>query len=855
MCDRGGLSIFFAIVMFAVVALTCLLVDIARLGAAQNQAARALDIAAVSVLAGYESNLYGEYGLFAIHMPTPDASVLNEYIEKNLPSGLERGLAGNEPFGSAGDRPARLYDYGIERADLHTAKPLADLEVIERQILEYVKYRAPAALATGAGDFALLAASAAKMAGAAQINIEINRKLAEIGWEQADLRDYLYGDTGTTGVYDRYVLNFNRNAARQALATDIAGRYDYYVEVSRSNYYAQLARSRSNTPDPEADREERDQLNEARWELEEALDKLIERETRAFYESNRGAAVCVENIVAAVDDAMLIYEMLDDSIAKLNIDVNLYNDVNDVSFNNAYDKVNNSAYDSADNVSKSINDSADNVSKSVNDSADNVDKSVNDNVDDMEMAFAAPLRGEAERAKALLDDAIGAVGISGALAANMDVLSRALDEMESLRRDLLGYSPLGGRIDGASIRKRLAPDISSYNYIAGFDYMKISPRSGFADPREFVDDRITELLGGGMGSPAHVGNDKKLSDIGVDVHDLPSRNQRPWWERTQVLFASGLSPAPPVIEPQYEVLPVSNAQGFDMQTNQYISLVENGAIGYDPFDFNNEYSSNALVVIKDIGELLGVGIENLRDAQYVGEYALSIFDNYVDDDYRWAGVAKPSKVAFFDAEAEYILHGCDKQSSNMFWTKAQILTARYAMNFIHVYSDPRKIQFARDTAAAMLPQWASEALAPVVAELVLMAWSMKEAILDVENLLDGKRAPFMKLAGDWETIIGVGAEGQPKTEEQQKWSYIDYLRLFMMTEARQTKLVRICDLVEINTKFAGRGLKVGDLYCEVQGELTATVNYLFMTAPFMPTYLKTADNRHLLRAVTVRDLF
>lgn len=55
--QRGGISIFLSIIMIAVIILTGLLVDVARVSSAKNQTARALDIAAVSVLAGFDTVL------------------------------------------------------------------------------------------------------------------------------------------------------------------------------------------------------------------------------------------------------------------------------------------------------------------------------------------------------------------------------------------------------------------------------------------------------------------------------------------------------------------------------------------------------------------------------------------------------------------------------------------------------------------------------------------------------------------------------------------------------------------------------------------------------------------------------
>ena len=306
----------------------------------------------------------------------------------------------------------------------------------------------------------------------------------------------------------------------------------------------------------------------------------------------------------------------------------------------------------------------------------------------------------------------------------------------------------------------------------------------------------------------------------INVSGLPSRTLSFWWDELIAKLAS-----------------------------------EDGSIGYDPHNINNDFTPQALDHVSDIGKAVASGAESMRNALYVGEYALSMFNNAARNRYRWAWVARPAKTAFFDAEVEYILHGKDKQSGNMFWTKAQLLITRYAMNYIHVHSDARKLNFARNVAITVTSWWSAGSLVPLTTDMILAAWSIKEALSDVEDLLDGKKVAFIKLAGDWKTNIGVSAENQPKTAEAMKWSYIDYLRVYLLMVPRRTKLARICDLIEINTNYAGRELKVKDLYCEVNGELTMSVNYLFMTQAFMPGWLKTPDNRHVLSASSKRDLF
>ena len=787
--ERGGLSIFLAIVLFAVTVLAGLLVDIARVSAAKNQTARALDIAAISTLANYETDIKNEYGLFAIHMPVPDDSLFAGYIKLNLGIDTDSGFFADGLFESGRNRTARLYNYRIERLSMNTVSPLAEIDVVERQILEYMKYRAPAALATGVADYIKQAATAAKMADAAQIKVEIDRKLARIGKEQENLRDYLYGDLKTTRVGDKYALNFNKNANRSQLADKIAESYDMYAAYTKNHYEESLRRSKSNAPDAEADKAERDMIKEARNELQSAFDELSENETGVYLAANRGAINSVEKIAEVSDELRLLYDSLDESIAKFD-------------------------------------------------------------AEDLKTPFSVPLLDDAERGKESLIDAKSAREKEEALSENIETLTLAVNGMNELRRELFGYTPPDEPMSASAITQRLASDLSSYNYDITYSYQRATPLTGYADPREYVDDRVAELLG-----DKEKDADKKLSDIGINVSGLPSRNLDPWWSRYFTKSEPSGFVEYRTNDSQYEVMPSSNNLGYDQPTSMYNGVTEGGGIGYQPFNADSDYPLTALGEVSGVGNVLSEGDENLRDTYYVGEYVLSMFNNSVKDKYRWGGSSPPVKTAFFGAEVEYILHGNDKQSGNLFWTKVQLLTTRFAMNFIHVHSDTRKLEFARNIAVTFTSWWSSGMLVPVATDLVLAAWSIKEAIADVDDLLEGKRTPFIKLAGDWKTNIGVSAEGQPKTKESMQWSYLDYLRIFLLTTPRQTKLARICDLIEINTKYAGRELKVKDLYCTIDGELTASVNYLFLTSAFMPRFLTTRDNRHLIEAKTARDLF
>ena len=724
----GGISVLLSVVLFAFTIMACLLIDIARVDSARNQAARALDIAALSVLSGYDAELKNGYGLFALHMPYPDVSVLQFYLEKNL----SVNTINNPPaIGGANSRnglTARLYDFRIEGLSLETRMPISDIDIIERQILEYMKYRAPASLASGVGDFFSQAGAASKMAGAAKAKAEIDGKLARIGREQQNLRDYIYGDTHVTGTGNSFILNYGKNAEREELKDEIIGLYSDFVG--------------SGDKDTKKD-------------LRNAFDKLIDAEVGSYLNANRNAAASASEISKISAELWPLYAELDDSLNEIG-------------------------------------------------------------AGESETRFINTMIGAAEKDKASLLNADGAAEIIDSLNSNADALSRTAERMKNLKNEALGHVSGAAPINEQDFNRRLSPDTPGYSYKVSYDYRKTSSAGKMPDPREYADIGISNLLFGKNE------NEKKLSDIVADIGRLPSRRDP-------------ASRAPPTIS--------------------YLGASETGKIGYDPFDGDSGFTERALSGVAGVSGILSEGGEALRDKLYVGEYVLGVFGNHIGERYRWAGSSGLERTSFFESEAEYILHGNDKQSGNVFWTKLQLLLTRFALNYIHVYSDPRKTDFAYNCAAALTSWFSSGALVPAAANLIIAAWCIKESIEDVHDLLDGDRIPLIKLAGDWKTNIGVDSAGQPKTDENIKWSYLDYLRIFLLMQTKQNILARICDLIEVNAIYSGRELLTDNLYCAIDCGLDASVNYLFMTASFMPERFKTAQNRRRLGAKTFRDLF
>ncbi|WP_242856166.1 hypothetical protein [Ruminiclostridium josui] len=131
---KGTITIFLSIVLSAVFLVIGTFTDGARLRLAHSHVQRSNKSALSSVLANYKNELKDEYGLFGVYIDEDSLEeTFEEYFSKNL------GIVGE---GNS------MYDFIIDDINLDSTYSLEDKDVFEKQILEFMKYRAPYKLAT-----------------------------------------------------------------------------------------------------------------------------------------------------------------------------------------------------------------------------------------------------------------------------------------------------------------------------------------------------------------------------------------------------------------------------------------------------------------------------------------------------------------------------------------------------------------------------------------------------------------------------------------------------------------------------------------------------------------------------------
>ncbi len=126
--NEGAITVFFSITILAFIVFTAVIVEGSRIKIAELQGHRALEVSANSLLAGYNSLLKEEYGLFALANPDGD------YLDKTVRTYFSGNTSDAEAYW-------RLYDHRLDSLEIALKDSLNEASVVKQQILQLMKYR------------------------------------------------------------------------------------------------------------------------------------------------------------------------------------------------------------------------------------------------------------------------------------------------------------------------------------------------------------------------------------------------------------------------------------------------------------------------------------------------------------------------------------------------------------------------------------------------------------------------------------------------------------------------------------------------------------------------------------------
>ena len=359
-------------------------------------------------------------------------------------------------------------------------------------------------------------------------------------------------------------------------------------------------------------------------------------------------------------------------------------------------------------------------------------------------------------------DGAGATGISGASAGNSEEIRKMIYERKKRLSEVGDYSFTAEMLSGNYFRMQ--------DCLAGLDRLKENAsRTGNVKTDDI--DSLLALADEAYGKYVRVEQKiKAVETIGGEEFDL--------YEHAVDAAAVILDflPAGNVTIPEdiYEGLPSrgSDGDGGEM-VDRFISFTH----ALDPL-----IAGKICTALKTLAEN-GGGILN---EYYVDDYICT----YLND----TSGPKDINNHYLNGETEYVFAGSGSDDENMIAAYSGIYAVRFIMNIVHLLTDEEKREVLEGISEAH----------PAAAIAAAASWASLESALDVAELRDGKKIPLVKRAADWKISSYYGEAAAAERDEDDRetnlsaMSYSDYLRLLLLLVPKETKIMRILDVLELN---------------------------------------------------------
>lgn len=789
--QRGGITILLAIVMAAIIALVGAIVDGGRMRSAGSQTERAVQNGVLSALADYDGKLQSDYGLFALAETNPEnlKELISDYINKNLLTGLGIG-SGDIPESKAGGY-FNLFDFSLRKLQVQPVFNLTENSVLKREILQFMKYRAPKSLLeAGLGTLSdSRVEEVEKLCGtsaALSRKLELDQRSEELGLAQGALSERLEA-LSEEGESDRH-----QRAAREYMAAAVAA-----------------------IDEPE------------NAELRKLAQSTFERFSEGLLRVEGILAGCAD----AVNRVMRAKGLLDAEVRK------------------AEARLAEDEYQLEEGFVETFKQDMELARKSLEeDNAGDVLPSIQEKLGEVRDVSekAKTLHGrmeyfeESASFSASLDETMGglfASNLQEPSTFHMDYRYMTLDqwatEGEAGWMDSSGGKDSGSQTgvvaktgeveDPRNHTYKLMDEImgrnpeKEYNIISR-EEQKLLPsyESGGNYPNKMVTMEVSERDGIGN-SPIQAlnlaGGNFSLGENGkYEGGDLDS-------SRSALSSMAGLK----------DVIGGSLTGLRDvLYVNEYVMGTLNSAVPQLKKSMNGgapEVTADGTIDLR--GRIKGVDRKAFFNA---GEVEYLLFGN--GDEALNERMVKSSLLMVRFSANSITLHGNKERVA-----RAQGLAVSLLGSI------------------AVVTGGASASFLPAVREGILCAWAMSEAALDVKYLMEGRYIPLFKniAGGHWLSDYPMREEALDRAEDAPSaFSYHDYLRIFLLLESApqlpSAKLDRLGDLIQLNQRTGGReDFLLSQYNTGIHVKTEVTTGLFFLSSDFMPGSRSTGPDDAIIR--------
>lgn len=198
-------------------------------------------------------------------------------------------------------------------------------------------------------------------------------------------------------------------------------------------------------------------------------------------------------------------------------------------------------------------------------------------------------------------------------------------------------------------------------------------------------------------------------------------------------------------------------------------------------------------------------------------------------------------------EIEYIISGKDRDEENLTHVVNRLLAIREGLNLIHILSDSQKRHAAEELAALITGIAGLSPLVLLTTFFIMSVWAMGESLMDVRNLLAGKRVAIVKNAADWslglENLLTLGREGQMDTKGGGRGlTYLSWLKILLLMETIVRQEYRMMDMIQMNLcrKQPSFRMRRGTYQVRMTGRFNG--KHVFFSLKFVENLLGNGDN-------------
>lgn len=697
---KGAISIFLIIIMLSNYALIGVLVDSARHRMARANAEMALDTAASSVLSYYNQMVFDLYGLFATDSLSNEEiqRLLTDYTSKTLgiteispeqTTKLTQAIVNAIPFfaeESLDGIPFDGYDYKIDISVDDTLPSLANTKMVEDQIIDHMKYKAPMTLMSEGTEFV------GKLQTILQLGDRIKQTIEKISDTKDDKKEL---SEHSKALLDRIREYNNKLLYFLSVGNEIG---DWMKNISYDAMKTQCTGSAYNVWDTvdHLDEKFRDITNSFVWPNEEYdengdpipldEDEIMERLRKQYTEAYN----------AFLDDWKIVGDIAS----------SLHNEANSI-------------WDEAEALNSDYTAYINQLQQKLDADPDNENTKT----------LYAP---EIELAKSTC----------GEVLKNMNLVLAGRQYLRSISDAFTANSKHYGGIsqtfaDGAasavidrhmgrsapeyatSLRKYITSNVEPFGAEANeqitalqndFNALFKYANEDYEEPKAVELEKAPEPVNASSANDTETEKDK-LEDLNQD--DLAvtfEQNATQEWacdlddsmdtDNTLSLLNAAMN--------------ILDTIGNALEGARDSLYIDEYIIAYFP-----NYVQHYNATDKDI-------------AQKASNKELTSEDSYY----------KPYNATL--AEVEYVLSGNPDSSLSVLDVEAKITAVRMAFNTAAIFMDSGKTAQANALATAI-----SGPFAPVVAPLLMVAWALAESVLDTNNIMSGEEVQVFKQGADW----------------------------------------------------------------------------------------------------------